>query len=301
MDQELLLFDRIEVIKATNQKYDLENNAYLSFSGGKDSTVLHYLLDLALPNNRIPRVYMDTGIEYLMIRDFVLKMAETDDRFVIIKPSKPIKQTLEKYGYPFKSKAHSLRVDQFNKGMNSNYIKKYLTGYDHNGKPSTFVCPKVLKYQFEKKGAYNYSNLCCYKLKKEPAHKWQKENKKSIVLTGMRAEEGGNRKRLGCIITDGKGKLLKFHPLIKVDEEWENWFIEQQGIKLAPLYYPPFNFRRTGCKGCPFSLDLQEQLSIMEIYLPNERKQCEYIWKPVYDEYRRLNYRLKKVEEIKLF
>lgn len=55
-DYELTLFDRIEVIKSTNKKYDLEHNAYLSFSGGKDSTVLHYLLDIALPNNQIPRV-----------------------------------------------------------------------------------------------------------------------------------------------------------------------------------------------------------------------------------------------------
>lgn len=52
--------------------------------------------------------------------------------------------------------------------------------------------------------------------------------------------------------------------------------------------------------GCPFSLDLQEQLEIMQLYMPNERKQCEYIWKPVYEEYRRLNYRLKKVEKVKL-
>lgn len=35
--------------------------------------------------------------------------------------------------------------------------------------------------------------------------------------------------------------------------------------------------------------------------MPNERKQCEYIWQPVYAEYRRLGYRLKKVEKIKLF
>lgn len=160
---------------------------------------------------------------------------------------------------------------------------------------------KIRLYQFKEKGKYNYSNLCCYKLKKEVAHKWAKTSKKSIILTGMRAEEGGNRKRLGCIITDKKGKLLKFHPLIKVNDEWENWFIEKENIKLSKLYYPPFNFRRTGCKGCPYSLDLEEQLEIMEIYLPNERKQCEFIWKPVYDEYRRLGYRLKKVEQGKLF
>lgn len=297
MDEELLLFDRIEIIKTTNQKYDLEHNAYLSFSGGKDSTILHHLLDMALPGNRIPRVYINTGIEYQSIANFVKKLAEKDDRIIIIQPSKPIKQTLETYGYPFKSKEHSLRVNQFNKGMNSNYIKKYISGYDHKGKKSTFVCPKILLYQFNERGKYNYSNRCCFELKKKPAHKWAKENNKKIVITGMRAEEGGNRKRLGCITDNG----TKFHPLIKVDDTWENWFVERERLELSELYYPPFNFKRTGCKGCPYSLDLQEQLELMEKYLPNERKQCEIIWKPIYEEYRRLGYRLKKVEQIKLF
>ena len=76
MDYELTLFDRLEIIKTTNQKFDLEQNAYLSFSGGKDSTILHYLLDMALPNNQIPRVFIDTGIEYQMIRQFVLELAK---------------------------------------------------------------------------------------------------------------------------------------------------------------------------------------------------------------------------------
>jgi hypothetical protein len=47
-------------------------------------------------------------------------------------------------------------------------------------------------------------------------------------------------------------------------------------------------------KGCPFALKLQEELDKMEEYFPNERKQCEIIWKPVYDEYRRIGYRLKE-------
>ena len=134
MDNELLLFDRIQVIQATNQKFDLEHDAYLSFSGGKDSTILHYLLDQALPNNQIPRVFIDTGIEYTMIREFVMGLAKNDPRFVIIKPSKPIRQTLESVGYPFKSKEHSLRVEQFNKGTNAKFINKYLWKTEYRGK-----------------------------------------------------------------------------------------------------------------------------------------------------------------------
>ena len=292
MDNELILFDRIEVIKSTNQKYDLENNAYISFSGGKDSTILHYLIDMALPNNRIPRVFINTGIEYNYIVDFVKELASKDDRFIILKPSQPIKQMLERVGYPFKSKEHSMRVDQFNKGSNAKFIKKYLWQTDYKGQ---LVCPKSLLYQFEEQGKYHYSNLCCNELKKKPIHKWQKENKRYISITGMRKEEGGNRSSIkGCILTNKKGNIVKFHPLLVVNDDFENWFINKYNIELCKLYREPFNFKRTGCKGCPYSLDLQEQLDTMAMYLPSEKKQCEMIWKPVYQEYRRLGYRLRK-------
>ena len=102
-------------------------------------------------------------------------------------------------------------------------------------------------------------------------------------------------------LTDKNGNITKFHPLLVVDDEWENEFIVNQKIEVCKLYREPYNFKRTGCKGCSLSLDLQEQLEIMERYLPNERKQCEFIWKPIYEEYRRIGYRLKKVETIKLF
>ena len=48
------------------------------------------------------------------------------------------------------------------------------------------------------------------------------------------------------------------------DDEWEEWFIESQKVNVCALYKPPYNFKRTGCAGCPFSLDLQEQLETMK-------------------------------------
>lgn len=75
-ENEFLLADRIQKIQSMNELYDLENNAYISFSGGKDSTVLHYLIDEALPNNKIPRVYLNTGIEYQMVVNFVERKRE---------------------------------------------------------------------------------------------------------------------------------------------------------------------------------------------------------------------------------
>ena len=229
MDNELLLFDRLEAIKTVNQKHDLEHNAYLSFSGGKDSTILHYLLDMALPNNHIPRVFIDTGIEYMAIREFVMGLAEKDDRFVIVKPTKPVKQMLEKYGYPFKSKQHSHTLSIYQHSGMSRAVRVYL-GEDitkTGNKSNMFKCPNQLKYQFTPEFALKCSDLCCMKMKKEPALKWCKANNISITITGMRASEGGARQTLGCIITNKDGSLHKFHPLVKVDDEWEKWFVDK--------------------------------------------------------------------------
>ena len=83
MDYETILFDRLEIIKLTNKQYDLEKYGYVSFSGGGDSTMLHYLVDLALPNNKIPRVFINTGIEYNDIVEYVKEMQKQDDRIII--------------------------------------------------------------------------------------------------------------------------------------------------------------------------------------------------------------------------
>lgn len=296
-ENEFTLEDRIAKIQAINNEYNLEQNAYISFSGGKDSCVLSKLIDLALPNNHIPRVYFNTGIEYIDMVKFVKSIK--DNRIIIVNSNVNIRKMLNEYGYPFKSKEHSLRVDQFNKGTNKNYIKKYINGYDVNGKESSFVCPEILKYQFQERNKYHYSSQCCFKLKKDVAHRYAKESNRKITITGMRASEGGNRKRLGCTIFN-ENKLTKFHPLIVVSEEWEEWFIKEYSIELCKLYYPPYNFKRTGCRNCPYALDLEQQLLTCKDLLPIDFNASMKLWKPVYDEYVRLGYRLPKDFYIKI-
>ena len=295
MDNELILFDRLEVIKQTIEKYG-EENFYLAFSGGKDSTIVHYLLDMALPNNKIPRVFSNTGIEYNLVVKFVREREREDKRFVIVSPKSNIKTTLEKVGYPFKSKDHSNMVHEWQRGnRHTTSMKKYLSE-----EKSRFTCPKILRYQFTDDFKLKVSNKCCNEMKKKPSLEWQRLNKRPIVITGMMRDEGGARNHIDCIVTK-KDKVVKFHPLSKVNAEWENWFIKQYNVKLCELYYEPYNFKRTGCKGCPFNPTLEEQMTILDKYFPNERKQCEFIWKPVYEEYRRIGYRLNPEEQMKLF
>lgn len=282
-ENEFILNDRIQKIKSINETYDLENNAYVSFSGGKDSTVIHHLIDEALPGNGIPRVFLNTGIEYKFIVQFCKEMAESDSRFVIYNVGKNITKTLRKVGYPFKSKEHSQKVFQWRNGLRCKSHRRYF-----RQEPSNFQqCPKSLMYQIEEPYTLPISHKCCYEFKKKPIQDYMKTSGRYITITGMMREEEGQRNRINCILMDNKGKLKKFHPMAVISKEWEDWYIRSRNIKLCGLYYPPYNFKRTGCKGCPFNLNLQDDLNILSVYFPDERKQCEMIWKPVYEEYRK--------------
>jgi len=291
MDNELILFDRIEVIKLMINKYGADN-FYLSFSGGKDSTVLHYLLDMAIPNNNIPRVYSDTGIEFDMIKDFVNELKETDSRIVIVKPTAPLGKVFKNYGYPFKSKAHSEYVWRYqNRGMRT-HLERYLNPPKNRIR---FSCPNCLKYQFTNDFNLKVSSQCCNALKKSVFAEYQKANDKPYVLTGERIAEGGARSQhKDCLVVDRNGNLKKFKPLNKVNNEWMEWFIDTYKIKLCKLYYPPYNFERTGCVGCPYNIHLAKELETLYTLLPKEYKKAKALWKPVYDEYIRIKYRLIK-------
>lgn len=295
MTNEFILEDRLQKIRQVIGKYG-EENFYVSFSGGKDSAVLSALIDMALPGNKIPRVFLNTGIEYKLILDFVEGEGEREHSWelVVLKPTVPIKPMLEKEGYPFKSKIHAHCVNLFQIGSDNKMVLGYM-----GQRPETWhsrTCPKVLKYQFTDVNKLRISDMCCVKMKEEPLINYGKENGKFITIIGTMRSEGGRRSRLNCLLFNGK-KLSRFQPLAPVTKEWEDWFIETYNVEISDIYKPPYNFERTGCKGCPFALHLQNELDTLEKFFPNERKQCEAIWKPVYDEYRRLGYRLKKEEK----
>ena len=297
-DYEFLLSDRVAKIKALNEQYDLENNAYLSFSGGKDSVIVHHLLDIALPGNKIPRLFVNTGVEYKLMLKYVFHLAESDERILIYNSGVNLKKMLSEVGYPFKSKEHANRVEQYQKtGLNSKDVQAYLglilrpNHREHPERAKMFSCPKILRYQFTPENKLKISSKCCLKLKKEVAHRWQEQCGRKIVITGLRKSESAYRKSVVCT-TFSEGNLKSFNPLAVVSDEFESEFILQNNIKLCELYYPPFNFKRTGCKGCPFSADIKQSLETMKKLLPSEYKQCEILWKPVYDEYRRIGYRL---------
>lgn len=81
-----------------------DDGVYISFSGGKDSTVLLDIARSMYPN--LLAVFVDTGLEYPEIREFV----KTFDNVEWLKPKKNFRQVITEYGYPFISKEVSDKV-----------------------------------------------------------------------------------------------------------------------------------------------------------------------------------------------
>lgn len=297
-DFELTLFDRLEMIRSI-LKEKSSDECYISFSGGKDSTVLHHMIDEALPDNQFRRVYCDTGIEYFAIRDFVKEMQEQDSRFEIIYPAKNIKQMLEDDGYPFKSKFHSELVHSYQLNLKKGkepprYVKEYIS---RTSTHTDRICPKKLLYQFTPEFDLKIDKKCCHRLKKEPFRKYEKETGRKLRVLGLRQQEGGVRSfhlysgSGGCVFRDKQGNIYNFAPLAPVSDAFIDWYIERNHIKLAELYYPPYNFDRTGCRACPYNTAVGKDLLVLKELLPTEYKVSWNIWRPVFEEYQKLRYR----------
>lgn len=102
-----------------------EDGVYISFSGGKDSTVLLDIARKLYPN--IKAMFVDAGLEYPEIRQFVKQFNNVD----WIKPKMTFRQVIERYGYPFISKEVSECVygaRKFLRGGGYNQFYRKLTG-----------------------------------------------------------------------------------------------------------------------------------------------------------------------------
>ena len=95
-----------------------EDWVYISFGGGKDSTVLLDLVRNRFGYKNVEAVFFDTGLEYPEIREFV----KTFDNVTWLKPKMNFKAVIEKYGYPFISKEVSGCVGELRSWLDRNNL-----------------------------------------------------------------------------------------------------------------------------------------------------------------------------------
>ena len=94
-----------------------ESGVYVSFSGGKDSTVLLDIVRNRMGYKDIPAVFVDVPTQFPELREF----AKTYDNLVILRPKINFMQVCEKYGFPLISKEVAECVEGARK-----YLRKYI-------------------------------------------------------------------------------------------------------------------------------------------------------------------------------
>lgn len=276
--------------------YETGGKCYVSFSGGKDSTVLLALIKLCeevltIPPNSIPAVFSNTGIELGITYDFVKWVkANYYPNVQVIFPVKPFSWVMEHEGKPLKSKMKSKDLRQYHYGKRSELLLLLLLGQCGTGKLSS-------KHRLGDKDLHMVhddfpikpSNKCCDWMKKKPFEKYAKENGMLGNMQGVRIAEGGAREsaanvRLrtgGKLCTWIKGGIIQKAPIIDWSDSEVDEFIEKYNVPLSDAY-TKFGFKRTGCMACPYAREVDEDLKYLYFHEPNRYKASMFWLKDVY-------------------
>ncbi len=155
------------------------SGVYISFSGGKDSTVLLHIARGLYPD--IEAVFVDTGLEYPEIRKF----AKSFPNVKVIKPEVRFDQVISEYGYPLIGKMASHNIGILRRKPNGK-IAKNVFAPEKRGPYAMAKWSPIAKMDF------CVSEKCCDYTKKEPAHRYSSQTGK-IPITAQMACESQNR------------------------------------------------------------------------------------------------------------
>lgn len=271
-----------------------EDGVYISFSGGKDSTVLLDIVRKDYPN--IEAVFVNTGLEYPSVSRF----ATSKENVTVFRPTMNFRDVICEYGYPIISKEVSETIWE---------VRATLNNPKWNGRKT--VRMKQLdgegKYPNYDKSAYKYllqapfyiSNQCCNIMKKKPAHSYKK---KPIIAT--MAEE--SRLRQSNWIVNGCNAFDIKHPRSNPISFWTEkdvlQYIHENNLPIAEAYgevvvkndgidgqinihdylgdyrdcqYETTGCKRTGCIFCMFGITQDKNRFIR--LAEQESKLCDYV------------------------
>lgn len=233
----------------------LGGKVYVSFSGGKDSTIVLWLARKIYPD--IKAVFCNTGNEYPDIVRFVRETKSGGANLDIIYPKLKPKEVLANYGFPLISKEVSESIYDVKTNPYSKHSQRLFGIIRANYQPRI-----ADKYKHLLDVDYKVSAKCCTKLKKEPFKRFEKETGLSPILGNMASEsrlrETQYRVQGGCnVFKEGvKGRNISRPLSIWLEQDVWNC-IERYKIPIADIYRK--GAMRTGCMfcgyGCQFADD----------------------------------------------
>lgn len=274
---------------------------YISFSGGKDSTVLLDIARKLYPD--IKAVYVDTGLEYPEVRNFVKTIDNVEWLYPIrwdkskrqyVRTS--FREVILEQGYPLVSKEIAECVQDARKSIAKNdgtytYRLKRLNGelLDKNGNKSKYNCPK---WRFLLDAPFKVSNLCCDIMKKNPAKHFEKITGLHPVI-GTLADESALR--LQKWLNSGCNAFSNTIPVSQPLSFWREQdilaYLKYFNVPYASVYgeivpndsgdLELTGVSRTGCMFCGFGCHLEKSPNRFQRMKDTHPKQYEYCMKPV--------------------
>ena len=101
-----------------------QDGAYVSFSGGKDSTVLLDIVHNLCGYKRVPAVFVDVPTQYPELKTFAIDFCKKNEiELEILKPKISFMEVCKKYGFPLFSKELSSTIGEARKYIKS--VEKY--------------------------------------------------------------------------------------------------------------------------------------------------------------------------------
>lgn len=277
-----------------------EDNVYVSFSGGKDSTVLLDIARQEFPD--IKAVFCNTGVEFPEIVSFV-KWVQIFSNVDIIRPKMSFKKTIEKYGYPVVSKEQASYIYDY---RHTKSEKLKLSRWNGREKDGHYKISEKWKYLVD--APFEISGKCCSILKKNPMKAYTKKTGRYKIL-GTTASESilrlNNYLRYGC--NSFSETNPRSAPLSFWTEQDILSYISQYSLPICNIYgdiiiQEDGNLKttgedRTGCVACAFGAHLEKNENryqrlykthpkLWEVYMDKFgfREVLDYINVPIYPE-----------------
>ena len=260
-------------------RYYGEDGVYISFSGGKDSTVLRHLVHQVHPN--IPSVFVDTGLEYPELKEFVNKQSNV----ITLRPKRSFKQVIEHYGYPMVSKEQAHYIELVRRTKSQVIINKHYHGIDRHGNKTPYVISK--KHRYLVNAPFPISHKCCDVMKKNPVKKYEKETGRVPFIGTMTGESMVRMQKYlqhGCNAFNTNRPTST--PLGFWNEEDILKYIKLYNLEIPSVYgeiledengkLTTSGCKRTGCVFCGFGVHLEKGINRYQLLEQTHPKLHDY-------------------------
>ena len=272
---------------------EIDGQVYVSFSGGKDSTVLKHIVDSMYDD--VPALFVNTGLEYPEIQSFVrdIKSGNYDcfnSDVEIVRPEMRFDEVLKNYGYPVISKEVSQIIREAKKGIargdgSYKYRIAKLEGTlkKADGTKSNYNCDQ---WKFLLDAPFDESEECCKVMKKKPLKRYEKETGRKPFIGTMATE---SRLRYQAWLKYGCNSFEKnrqsSNPLSFWTEQDILHYMKEYNIPYCKVYgdvieenekLKTTGCSRTGCMFCMFGCHLEKEPNRFQRLKETHPRQYEY-------------------------